>query len=249
MTRLRSLLFAGWMWGSALVICLLCLPALLDRRAAAVAGRAWAWSVLWGARTICGLRYELRGRERLPRGAGLVVAKHSSAMETFVLMAELPDACFVLKEELRRIPLFGWYTRAAGFVFVDRLAGASAMRAMTHGARAAARWGGQLVIFPEGTRAPPGAAPRYLPGAAALSRGLSLPCVPVAHDAGAYWRPGTRLRPGTATFEVLDALPADTPRRALMAGLEEVIEGATNALYARAPAPEAPARDAQEGKT
>lgn len=236
MRRARSLLFALWLGASAALFGLFCLPALLRRDWAQATGRRWARVVLWGLRTICGLAYEVRGAERLPRGAGLVVAKHSSMMETFVLMAELPDACFVLKAELGRVPVFGAFARTAGFVFVDRLAGGSAMRALIRGGREAAARGGQLVIFPEGTRAAPGATPRYLPGVAALAGALSLPAVPVAHDAGAYWRAGTERRPGTARFEVLEPIPAGTPRPALMSELERAIEERTDALVASATA-------------
>jgi 1-acyl-sn-glycerol-3-phosphate acyltransferase len=155
-----------------------------------------------------------------------------------VLMAELPDPSFVLKKELGQLPVFGWYARANGFVFVDRAAGASAMRAMTVGAKAAAARGQQVVIFPEGTRVGHGAPPRYLPGIAALSKALSLPAVPLAHDAGAYWGKGSEHRAGTVRFRVLAPVPPGLPRRDLMQRLETVIEAETNALYARSGAEE-----------
>lgn len=235
MQRVRSYVFAAYLAVSAVVFGVFCLPVLVSRNATIAAGQAWNRSLLTMLRVICGLGYEVRGAERLPRGAGLVAAKHSSMWETFALAALLPRPCFVLKKELARVPLLGWYARRAGFVFVDRAAGAAALRRMTAGAERAAAEGAQVVIFPEGTRAPVGRANRYHPGVAALARALGLPVVPVAHDAGCYWtHPGVLRRPGTITLDVLAPIPAGTARRELMEALEGAIEPATRALEAEA---------------
>ena len=235
MSRLRSYVFAGYVVVSAALVGVFCLPALVSRDATIAAGRAWNRSVLTMLRVLCGVGYQVRGAERLPTGAGLIAAKHSSEWETIALASLLPRPCFVLKKELARVPLLGWYARRAGFIFVDRADGARALRSMTRQAERAARDGAQVVIFPEGTRAPVGRAGRYHTGVAALARATGVPVVPVAHDAGLYWRgfAGPHV-PGTITMDVLAPIPAATPRRALMARLEDAIEPATRALEAAA---------------
>ena len=117
-------------------------------------------------RVVCGIKVEWRGTEKIPKGACIVACKHQSAWETFALYAVLDDPVYVLKRELMWIPLFGWYQWKAGSIPIDRTAGMAALARMTARAQktlagAAAR---QLVIFPEGTRRPPGAAPDYKPG-------------------------------------------------------------------------------------
>ncbi|MBB4658588.1 lysophospholipid acyltransferase family protein [Parvularcula dongshanensis] len=235
MIQLRSYLYAAFMAASTLVIGVLGLPSLLRRDWAVGVSKAWCRTLLWGARVFCGLRWRVEGRELLTDGPAVIAAKHQSMWETLAIMTLLPDAAFVLKRELSRIPFFGWYARANGFIFVDRQAGAKALREMTGAAKEAVAHGRQIVIFPEGTRSPIGEHLPYQPGVAALVRTLGVPCVPVTHNAGVFWRhPGLERRPGTIVLKILDPFPADTPRPALIAGLEEAIEPATRALEAEA---------------
>ena len=231
----RSALFATYLLVSALVVGVFCLPALLNRDATIAVGKAWSANVLAALRVICGLDHRLVGAENLPRGPGLLAVKHQSMWETLALTSLLERPCFVLKKELGRVPIFGWYCRAAGFVFVDRADGARALRSMTAGAKRAAAEGAQVVIFPEGTRAAVGEARPYHPGVAALARAMAVPVVPVAHDSGRFWtHPGILRRPGTITLEVLAPIPAGTPRKPLMAALTDAIEPATRALEGEA---------------
>lgn len=241
---IRSYVFALWMWGSAAVLGLLGLPALLHRPAAMAVSKLWARGVLGGLKLICGLGYTVRGRENLPEGAAVVAVKHQSMWETVALTVVLPEPCFVLKKELGTIPVFGWYCRANGFIFVDRLAGAKALRAMTAGAKAAADRGAQVVIFPEGTRVPLGRSLPYQPGVAALAKTIGAPIVPVAHNSAVYWRhPGLERRQGSIEIEIMAPLTPGLSRPALMAALEDAIEPATKRLEAADPAlkDEAPA--------
>ena len=238
MTALRSSLFSLYLWGSALVLGVFCLPALASQRASMTVSKLWAAGCLHALRALCGLGYRVEHAERLPKGAALIAVKHQSMWETLALTVLLDEPCFVLKQELGRIPVFGWYCRANGFVFIDRSAGAKALRTMTTAAKAAAARGAQVVIFPEGTRVAPGQTAPYQPGVAALARAMDAACVPVAHDSGLYWRhPSARRLPGTITLQVFEPIPAGTPRPALMARLEAVIEPATRALEAKAPYP------------
>jgi 1-acyl-sn-glycerol-3-phosphate acyltransferase len=91
----------------------------------------------------------------------------------------------------------------------------------------------QIVIFPEGTRRPPGAEPRYLPGVAYLYAEIGVPCVPVALNSGLFWpRRSLRRYPGTVLVEVLDPIPPGLDKRAFMAHLQTALEQATARLVA-----------------
>ena len=83
---------------------------------------AWARIVVWGARAICGIRYEVHGE--LPTGAALIASHHESAFDTLIWLILVPRPAYVMKQELRRIPLFGTLTRKTGMIAVDRQVGA-----------------------------------------------------------------------------------------------------------------------------
>jgi 1-acyl-sn-glycerol-3-phosphate acyltransferase len=138
---------------------------------------------------------------------------------------------FVLKRELLSIPLFGWYLRKVGMIAVDRAAGASALRNMARQASEAFAEGRSILIFPEGTRVPPGESRPYHPGVAALYTQLKVPVVPVALNSGLFWgRRSFVKRPGTVTVQFLPPIPPGLDRKAFMRELESRIEAAAMVL-------------------
>jgi 1-acyl-sn-glycerol-3-phosphate acyltransferase len=195
--------------------------------------RRYAGSTLWFLRVICGIGVEWRGREKLPQGACIVACKHQSVWETFALFMVLPDPTYVLKRELMQLPLFGWLATKARMIPINRGSHAKALTGMLAAARQEAARGRQIVIFPEGTRRPPGAKPHYLPGAAFLYADLGLPCVPIALNSGLFWpRHSWLRRPGTVVAEVLDPIPAGLDKREFLTRLQSAIEQATARLVA-----------------
>ena len=197
--------------------------------------RAYARSSLWLLRIVCGITVEWRGREKLPSGAYIVACKHQSVWETFALFMLLPDPTFVLKRELMWIPLFGWLATKAHMIPIDRGSRTRALARMTAAARAEIARSRQIVIFPEGTRRPPGAESRYLPGVAHLYTEIGLPCVPVALNSGLFWpRRSLRRYPGTVLVEVLDPIASGLDKRTFLARLQNVLEEATARLVEEA---------------
>jgi 1-acyl-sn-glycerol-3-phosphate acyltransferase len=225
---------------------------LCPRRWAMDALRLHGLASLWWLEKICGTRVEVRGRERLPAGACLVAAKHQSAWDTFGLIPVFRDPAMVMKAELGLIPFYGWFSHKFRHIFVRREAGPSALRALIRDARERAAAGREIVIFPEGTRRPPGSAPDYKPGFIALYEGLGLPCVPVALNSGLFWpRRSFRRYPGTIVIEILEPVAPGLPRAEARKLIEERIETACARLIAEAGAtpdpPPLPAQPAPAG--
>lgn len=193
--------------------------------------QAWATTSVWWLKVICGTKLEVRGRENIPEGAVLVASKHQSTWDTFALLPLFDDPAMILKRELVFIPLFGWFIPKFRMIPVERSAGAQGLKSMLARAKEAARMGRQLVIFPEGTRTAPDAAPDYKPGAAALYLNLGLPCLPVALNSGLFWPRRKFLRyPGTIVVEILPVIEPGLSRRDFSNRLEEAIETATARL-------------------
>ncbi|GJD48883.1 1-acyl-sn-glycerol-3-phosphate acyltransferase [Methylobacterium crusticola] len=244
MLLVRSLLFNVLFYLATAVMMIGGLPALASRRGVIRLAQVWARVMLWLLRVIVGLRVEFRGLEHRPPGGFVVAAKHQSALETLALVTVLDDFTYILKRELQWLPLFGWYLSRGGMVAIDRSKGSRALVLMNEEAAAAMAEGRQLIIFPEGTRRPPGAPPAYKYGVAHLYDRLGVPCQPVAVNTGLFWRRRSVLRrPGTAVIAFLPPIPPGLARDAFYPLLQERIEAATEALLREA-APAGAARDA-----
>lgn len=232
MIVLRALLFNLVFFGSGTLFLSLALPAMLmPRRITIRVGEIWFSFVLTALRLICGISHEIRGRENIPDTRCIIAAKHQSAWDTLAFLTFLDDAAYVIKQELTRIPVYGWLLIKAAMVPVDRDAGAKALRNMVQTARSRLADGRNIVIFPEGTRTAPGERRAYLPGVAALYSQLAVPVVPVALNSGLFWpRRGFLKRPGHIVVEILPPIPPGLPRRDFMLRLESAIEEASAQL-------------------
>jgi 1-acyl-sn-glycerol-3-phosphate acyltransferase len=233
MIWLRAFVFnlAAFCWTT--LVGTLALPLLLlPRRGSIWVGRLWSRGMVALLRHVVGIEHELRGFDRLPQGGAIIAMKHQSAWDAVTLPLVLDDPAIVVKRELVRLPIYGWYMWRSGLAIpIDRRAGASALRRMVARAREAAAAGRPIVIFPQGTRVAPGAHLPYQPGVAALYQELALPLAPVAVNSGLFWgRRSFVKRPGRIVLEVLDPIPPGSPRQRLMAELEARVEAATTAL-------------------
>lgn len=236
---LRSLIFLLVFYLNTAVFLIGGSPLLLGpRRWAMAALAAHARASVWWLRVIVGTRLEVRGRENIPEGPALIASKHQSAWDTFGIVPLTRDPAMVMKQELLKIPLYGWFCRKFEMIFVRRELGPTALRRMVRDAKDRVAEGRDIVIFPEGTRRAVGAPPDYKPGIVLLYEALGVPCVPVALNSGLFWpRRSVLRRPGTLVVEFLPAIPPGLPRREFTALLQERIETASARLAANADMP------------
>ncbi len=239
MIVIRSIIFNIVFYLVLFVYLIAAMPTLLMPRQALLAMvKNWSRLNLWLLKVICNIGYEFRGLERVPPGAALIASKHQSMWETFALVPMLKDPAFILKRELLWIPFFGWCAAKAEMIPVDRGRRSQALAAMTARAKAEAARGREIVIFPEGTRRAPGAAPSYKYGAAFLYSELGIPCVPVALNSGLFWpRRSFRRYPGVVRVEFLDPIEPGLDRQTFHDRLQDAIETKTAELVAMASLP------------
>ena len=236
MTALRSFVFNVAFYVNIIVLMIIGLPLILfGRHGVFFMARLWSASSLWLLKTLCGLKVEFRGVENLPQGGYILAAKHQSFLETFALLRHAHDFAIIFKRQLVWIPLFGLYLVGGRQIAIDRSHGRAALTQIVAKARAVLSDGRQIMIYPEGTRRPPGAAPRYKYGVAVIYAENGAPCVPVAVNTGLYWgRRNSTRRPGVAVIEYLPAIPPGLDRDVFAARLENTMEQACARLNAEA---------------
>lgn len=212
------------------------LPILLMSRLHMVRhAERWERGIQWLLKSVVGLDYRVLGAEYRGRESVIYAIKHQSAWDTVATHLLIDDPAIALKQELIKIPIFGPCLRHAGMIEIARGEGAKALRSLIQGAKQAIARGSPVVIFPEGTRTPPGEKRRYQPGVAALYKQLALPVVPVALNSGVFWgRRSFTKRPGTILVEFLEPIEPGLERKAFMAVLQDRIDSATDRLVEQA---------------
>ena len=200
MQWLASLLFTIllFVWTGFYAVMFVVVGPLMPFRARFAMARAWGGALLTALRLICGLDYRVEGAENLPPGNHIALIKHSSAWETFGQVVLVPPHVWVLKRELIWVPFLGWALQLMRAIAINRSAGKSAVQSVLEQGKQRLAEGEWIVIFPEGTRMPPGETRRYGVSGALLAAENDRLIVPIAHDAGYYWpRRGLYKKPGT----------------------------------------------------
>ena len=232
-----SLLFIIQLYAVMAVLAVVYLPyAIATPDGALAACKAFCRWTVFSLRVMTGLRCEVRGE--VPSGEVLVAAKHQSFLDILLIFGAVPHGRFIMKRELLWTPILGQFALRLGCVPVDRGRRGVAVAKMMEDVATGARSGGQIVIYPEGTRVAPGARLPYKAGSAALYGQLGQPCVPVATNVGVFWpKRGILRRPGLAVVEFLAPIPPGLAREPFMARLEAEIEDASARLLAEARTP------------
>ena len=201
---LRSTVY--WIW-SILNTLVMALPvlvtAIFSRRLSLYFAHMWLKINLLGLRYICGLKWQVEGKEHIPQTPCVVLAKHQSTWETYFLPTILPPTVYVAKRSLALIPIFGWALVALRFILIDRKSGSSAINQIVTQSLDRMARGYSIIIFPEGTRVAVGAEPNYRIGGAIVAGKTGTDILPVAVNSGEFWpRMGYIKWPGTITVSI-----------------------------------------------
>jgi 1-acyl-sn-glycerol-3-phosphate acyltransferase len=202
----RSLVFTALLFlttlafGVAVLISAM-LPLSIEQRY--VIPRYWGLFLTWLAKVICGIDYVIEGRERLPTVPFISLWKHSSAWETLAQMFVVPPASWLLKREVLWIPVVGWAVKTYNPIAIDRRAGHSAVNQVVKQGRDRLASGMGVVVYPEGTRMPPGQTRKYGVSGALLGVETGAPIVPIAHNSGYLWRRRSLLKKAGTIYLVI----------------------------------------------
>ncbi len=175
------------------------LPAVLHSRIVS----SWAYVVIFWLKLTCGLSYRVIGKENIPNHSCVLLAKHQSAWETIAFQTIFPPQIWVMKRSLLLIPFLGWAFAALKAIAIDRSAGREALKQLVSQGKDRLARGLWVIIFPEGTRITPGQKGKYHIGGAWLASHTQATVVPVAHNAGEFWRKNSFIKtPGVITVSI-----------------------------------------------
>lgn len=193
------LLKAAWIlfWAILLTLILffpIVIAALLGKRgdAAFHGTQIYAWIIL----KVCGIRLKVRGRENIEPGQRYVIlSNHASYLDPPALVLALGlQYRWVIKKELRKVPLFGLALEASRNLFIDRSKGSDALESIKRGVGQLPDGTG-ILIFPEGTRSWDGKLLPFKQGGFVIAQDGELPILPVT-ICGSH----QRLPKGSAAF-------------------------------------------------
>lgn len=211
MQWLRSLLFTILFFANTLLHALFVFMAWpFGRDALERVPRNWGRSNLWLLKVLCRLDYTVEGLENIPKeGAHITFWKHSSSWETLPVMLLFPPQSWVVKREIKWIPLVGWAVPAFKPIAIDRGAGHIAVNQVIEQGRQRLAEGRWILYFPEGTRVRPGETRRYGLSGALLASRTGAKLIPVAHNASDFW-PKRALYKKPGTVRIVIGPPIET---------------------------------------
>jgi 1-acyl-sn-glycerol-3-phosphate acyltransferase len=225
---LRSLLFFVLYNLIGIVHSLLCLLAApfqsFEQRYRFV--NLWTRATMWLLRHLNGVHLDIQGVEHIPRDRAVVVmANHQSQWETFYLQLLISPQATILKRELLWVPFFGWGLALLRPIAIDRSKGSQALKTVLKVGQERLAEGISVVIYPEGTRQPPGTLGSFNAGGAMLATRAGADVLPVAHNSGDCWPGRSLLRlPGTIRLRIGAPIPsAGKSTKALTAEVESWI--------------------------
>ena len=191
----------------------------------------WSTCNLWWLRVTCSLKYEVIGKENIPQHPCIVMANHQSTWETMAIGPIFPPLTWVVKRELLFIPIFGWGLALTHPIALNRKAGKKAVDQLVEQGIEKIKYGRSILIFPEGTRTPPGTKRKFKIGGAMLAEKSGAPIIPVAHNSGKFWaRKQLTKKPGTIKMVIGPKITAQGKTAAQLN--QEVYEWINSQRYA-----------------
>ncbi len=164
---------------------------------------SWGRIFTFFGKYICGVDYEVIGKENLIAGPAILASNHQSTWETMAFNVLLPQHVWILKRELTKIPFFGWTLKILSPIAIDRSQRTASVQQILSQSEVRIKEDFWILVFPEGTRLAPGVDQPYKTGVSRMALHLQVPVVPIAHNAGhimprrSFW-----IYPGKVTIRI-----------------------------------------------
>ena len=231
---IRNSLFSIFFFVGIIIISIIFLPALLlPRKITLLGGKLMGYWAGFCLKVFLSVKIFVKGKENiLTDQKFFIAASHQSMFETFYLQTVFNSPVFVLKKELLRIPIFGWYLKKIGSISINRNKVSrdnlgffeDILRTVNNSDR-------PLIIFPQGTRVLPEERPFFKKGVTRIYQELNIACQPVAINSGYVWpKKGQKKSHKTITISILTPISAGMAKENFLQILESKIYNELNLL-------------------
>ena len=176
-------------------------------------------------------KINIKGKENIiSNNKFFIASSHQSMFETFYLQTIFNSPIFILKKELLRIPIFGWYLKKIGSISIKRnKITKDNLSFFDDISKIVSQTNRPIVIFPQGTRVLPTERPEFKKGVSRIYKELNIPCQPVAINSGYVWpKNGSKLSNKTITISVLKPISAGLKKEEFLKILENNIYSELN---------------------
>ena len=227
MQFIKSLIFNFFLYSGIILVFILAIPTLLlPSKFTLYCGKFLAYYIILLLKVILNTRVIFHGLENLKKEEKFFVASaHQSMFETFVLQAPLNFPIFILKKELLKIPLFGWYLRKIGSIEIIReTTTKDNLNFFDKIKKTLQKNNRPLLIFPQGTRIKFDERTPFKKGVARIYDSLKLPCIPVALNSGKIWPKNSFIKyPGDIHVSFLEPIYPGLEKNIFLNTLQEKI--------------------------
>ena len=231
MQLIKSLVFNIFLYAGIIIVFVLAIPTLiLPAKFTLYCGKFLAYYIILILRLFLDTKVIFHGLENLKKVEKFFVASaHQSMFETFVLQAPLSFPIFILKKELLRIPLFGWYLKKIGSIEIIRETTTKEnLNFFDKIKNIVQKHNRPLLIFPQGTRVKFDDRSPFKKGVSRIYDSLKLPCIPVALNSGKIWPKSSFIKyPGNIHISFLEPIKPGLEKSVFLKILEEKIYSET----------------------
>ena len=224
---IRNFLFSIFFFSGIILICIIFLPSLfLPQNIVLFGGKIIGhWSAIC-LRFFLSTKIIIKGKENIIKNEKFFIASsHQSMFETFFLQTIFNSPVFILKKELLKIPIFGWYLKKIGSIYIDRnkitKENLGFFDQISYLIRSSNR---PLIIFPQGTRLTSEDRTPFKKGASRIYDELKIKCQPVAINSGNVWPKKGKLKPHkNLTISILKPIESGLNKDIFLQNLQDNI--------------------------
>ena len=224
---IRNIFFLLVFYFGLIFLLVLFIPTLvLNKNFVILGGRILGYWTGFCLKLIMSTTIEIKGSDNLITNEKyFVVSSHQSIFETFFLQTIFDNSVFILKKELTKIPLFGWYLKKMGCISVDRNKISKENLSFSEEVEQIVKDDYRtLIIFPQGTRKSYDDRSKFKKGFSRIYHSLKIACLPVAINSGKVWPKNGRLVPNQKiTISILNLFAPGLEQNDLATKVEKSI--------------------------